>query len=92
VGFLHTWGAAVGPLAPEVYHDYGAYTGLKLAALNHAVGVFSRIGGAYMTRWKYDGSVFIDLFAGCGVTKVRSTGDFLAGSPIIRPVTKWADS
>jgi three-Cys-motif partner protein len=82
IGFLHAWGEEAGPKA-EVYHDYGAYTGLKLAALNHAVGVFSRIAGAYIGRWNYDGSVFVDLFAGCGVTKVRKTGDYLAGSPII---------
>jgi three-Cys-motif partner protein len=73
----------VGPRGGGVHHDYGAYTGLKLAALNHAVGVFSRIAGAYMGRWNYDGSVFVDLFAGCGVTKVRKTGDYLAGSPVI---------
>jgi three-Cys-motif partner protein len=83
IGFLHAWGNEVGPAVEGVHHDYGAYTGLKLAALNHAVGVFSRIAGAYMGRWNYDGSVFVDLFAGCGVTRVRSTGDYLAGSPII---------
>jgi three-Cys-motif partner protein len=83
IGFISKWGEEVAPSAPDVYHDYGAYTGLKLAALNHAIGVFSRIAGANTGKWNYDGSVFVDLFAGCGVSKVRSTGDYLAGSPII---------
>jgi three-Cys-motif partner protein len=83
IEFVHSWGKEVGPLVDGVYHDYGAYTGLKLAALNHSIGVFSRIAGVYKDRWNYDSSAFVDLFAGCGVTRVRGTGDFLAGSPII---------
>lgn len=83
IGFVHGWGKEVGPLAEGIFHDYGVHTGLKLAALNHSIGVFSRIAGVYKDKWNYDSSAFVDLFAGCGVTKVRGTGDYLAGSPII---------
>lgn len=82
IGFLSQWGDEVGPISPVV-HRYSAHTGLKLAALNHAIGVFSPIARANVDKGIYDASIFLDLFAGCGVTRIPETGDYLAGSPII---------
>jgi three-Cys-motif partner protein len=83
VGFLSQWGDEVAVSDPEIHHTYGPHTGLKLAALNHAVGVFAPIARAVVDRGMYRTSVFLDLFAGCGVTRIPSTGDYLAGSPVI---------
>jgi three-Cys-motif partner protein len=68
---------------PDIHHDYDVHTALKLAALNHALDVFTPI--AYQRanrRPEHRRSIYVDLFAGCGATKTRE-GDWLAGSPII---------
>ena len=81
--FVSNWGEQVGPLVPNVHHDYEVHTALKLAALNHAIGVFAPIAKKQaIGRWKYGRSVYVDLFAGAGATRTP-TGDWLAGSPII---------
>ncbi len=68
---------------PEIHHDYKIHTALKLAALNHALDVFTPIARRQADRHReYHRSVYVDLFAGCGVTKTAK-GDWLAGSPII---------
>lgn len=83
VRFLSEWGDEVARIDPDVHHTYGAHTGLKLAALNHAVGVFAPIASRVVELGLYQDSMFLDLFAGCGVTRVPETGDYLAGSPVI---------
>ena len=68
---------------PEIHHDYGVHTALKLSALNHALDVFTPIARRQADRGrKYGRSVYVDLFAGSGVT-MTPNGDWLAGSPII---------
>lgn len=83
VNFLSGWGDEVALVHPEVHHDYGSHTGLKLAALNHAVGVFAPIARRVVDQGIYKSSIFLDLFAGCGVTRIPQTGDYLAGSPVV---------
>jgi three-Cys-motif partner protein len=77
------WGDQAAAESPSVYHEYGIHTALKLAALNHALDVFTPIarGQADQGR-RYSRSVYLDLFSGCGVTKTAK-GDWLAGSPVI---------
>jgi three-Cys-motif partner protein len=83
-----SWGDRVGALQPEIHHDYGIHTALKLAALNHALDVFTPIARKQADRSReYGRSVYVDLFAGCGVTKTPK-GDWLAGSPIIAAHSK----
>jgi three-Cys-motif partner protein len=73
---------------PDVHHDYGVHTALKLAALNHALDVFTPIARKQADRGReYGRSVYVDLFAGCGVTKTPA-GDWLAGSPVIAANSK----
>jgi len=77
------WGDDASQASPDVFHEYGIHTALKLAALNHALDVFTPIaGGQSKDGRKYGRSVYIDLFAGCGVTRTDK-GDWLAGSPIL---------
>lgn len=77
------WGDEASQSSPDVFHTYGIHTALKLAALNHALDVFTTVaGGQAKGRRKYGRSVYVDLFAGCGVTKTEK-GDWLAGSPIV---------
>jgi len=59
------------------------HTALKLAALNHCLEVFLPIARSQIQNGTFDSAVFIDLFAGCGATRVPETGDWLAGSPIL---------
>lgn len=64
------------------------HTALKLAALNHALDIFTPIARKQADRGReYGRSVYVDLFAGCGVTKTPK-GDWLAGSPIIATNSK----
>ena len=80
---LCAWGDEAARVNPEVHHDYGPHTILKLAALNHALDVFSPIARGAVKRGRYDQSVYLDLFSGCGVTRIPETGDFVAGSPVL---------
>ena len=90
IGFLSKWGDEASAIEPLVTHEYSAHTGLKLAALNHAIGVFSPIAAGAVSRGLYDRMVYLDLFAGCGLNTLRATGDRLAGSPVIAAHAKSA--
>lgn len=82
------WGETAASVSPEEFHDYGVHTALKLAALNHALDVFTPIARKKADEGrKYGRSVYVDLFAGCGVTRTPD-GDWLAGSPIIAANSK----
>lgn len=82
------WGEEVGPIVPYVHHEYEIHTALKLAALNHAIEVFSPIARMQAERrWKYGRSIYVDLFAGTGAT-LTPAGDWLAGSPVIAAKAK----
>lgn len=88
LSLLLAWGDQAGCVQPEVFHDYGVHTALKLAALNHALDVFTPVGRSQADRGKHHHrSVYVDLFAGCGVTKTEK-GDWLAGSPVIASHSK----
>lgn len=63
--------------------EYGAYTILKLISVRYYAGTFTKIAtGKSAKTWNYDGAVYIDLFSGPGVVRIRETGDFVVGSPI----------
>lgn len=81
--FLSTWGDEAARIEPDVRHEYGPHTGLKLSALNHAVSVFAPIAHSMVKRGTFRDSLYLDIFAGCGVTRIPATGDYLAGSPVI---------
>jgi three-Cys-motif partner protein len=86
---ISAWGRAAATIRPDVAHEYGEHTALKLAALNHALSVFTDVAWTYVHEKRWFGSmVYVDLFAGCGVTRTPSGGDFLAGSPILAANTK----
>ncbi len=84
VDFICDLGSLVGPVRPSASHSYGVHTVLKLAALNHCLGVFLPIARKYIDDYhRFDSAVYVDLFAGCGASKVPDTGEWLAGSPIL---------
>jgi three-Cys-motif partner protein len=88
LGKVLTLGESAAAETPDVFHEYGPHTALKLAALNHALDVFTPIAGKQSERGvKYGRSVYVDLFAGCGVTRTEK-GDWLAGSPILAAYAK----
>jgi three-Cys-motif partner protein len=63
--------------------DYGAYTILKLICVYYYAGWVTRIAnGPRATLSGCDGAVYVDLFAGPGIVRIRETGDIVAGSPI----------
>lgn len=77
------WGEDASRMHPDEHHDYGIHTALKLAALNHALDVFTPIAHNQSKKaQRYGRSVYIDLFSGCGATRTPS-GDWLAGSPLL---------
>lgn len=63
--------------------DYGYHTALKLVTLRYVSDVFSRVAGAEKQKArKFDGAVYVDLFAGTGLVKPGKNNDTIAGSPI----------
>lgn len=85
---LVKWGSEAGALHPDTLNEYGLHSGLKLSGLKHAIEVFTPNAAKYSSEGhRFSGSVFIDLFAGSGATKV-SPRDLLAGSSIIACRTK----
>ena len=63
--------------------DYGYHTALKLVTLRYVSGVFSTIASADNQKaWGFDGAVYVDLFAGTGLVKIKENGDLIAGSPV----------
>lgn len=87
VKMLSDLGTQLSLIDPEVYHSYNVHTSLKLSALKHAVEVFSPIARTRVGKGRSTASVYIDLFAGCGVTRTYQ-GDFVAGSPLIAATVK----
>lgn len=76
-------GEFVQSVLPEITHEYGWHTGLKLAAFRHATDLFSTIAHSWVhDKGIYRKSVYLDLFAGCGLNRLPN-GDVLAGSPFI---------
>jgi three-Cys-motif partner protein len=64
-------------------NEYGAHTLVKLIALASYSYQFCNIVNGEKTRARgYDGSVYVDLFAGPGLVKITGKPDVVAGSPI----------
>ena len=88
--FISDLGRRAAEAGGGVSHAYGPHTALKLAALNHSLGVFLPIARKQITDYgKFDGAVYIDLFAGCGATRMPESGDWLAGSPILAAGSRY---
>jgi len=74
----------VSHIEPARAQTYGLHTALKLGALNHSLNVFLPIARNQIDeKHTFGGAVYVDLFAGSGLTRVAETGDLVAGSPII---------
>jgi len=66
-----------------IVNEYSCHTALKLISVSYYSTIFSGIVRSPRQReMGYDGAVYVDLFAGSGLVKVRETGDILAGSTI----------
>jgi hypothetical protein len=61
-------------------------TVLKLAALSAAIDVYTRIVPS-----EFDRCYYIDALAGEGVSRLRGTGEYVVGSPIVSPVVAHAN-
>lgn len=68
----------------EITTEYHEYTALKLIAIRYYAKVFSDIVNSPRQRTWYDGAVYVDLFAGTGLVKLKGSkhDDFLPGSPL----------
>ena len=61
--------------------DYRNYTALKLIVLHYTAEVFSKVARhANQRSLGFDGAVYVDLFAGTGLVKLKNTKDIVAGS------------
>ena len=60
---------------------YGAYTALKLISVSYYATIFAGVA-RHQNRINdgFDGAVYVDLFAGAGLVKIKDTGDYVAGS------------
>lgn len=64
-------------------NKYNYFTALKLVAVHYYAAVFSSV--VRNTReYGYDGAVYVDLFAGTGLVKIKDSkfDDFMPGSPV----------
>ncbi|MDH3764989.1 MAG: three-Cys-motif partner protein TcmP [Nitrosopumilus sp.] len=67
----------------EIMNQYAEYTALKLISISYYKTVFLNVVKRNEKAKKYyDGAVYIDLFAGTGLVKLKETGDIIAGSPV----------
>lgn len=67
----------------EVMNEYAEYTALKLiSVLYYKTTFLNVVKRNEKSRKYYDGAVYVDLFAGSGLVKLKETGDVIAGSPL----------
>jgi three-Cys-motif partner protein len=69
---------SINSISPEIANEYRAHTALKL----FCVGYWSEVFTTIMKKKKIP-SIYIDLFAGSGLTKVIGSDKLLPGSPIV---------
>ena len=61
--------------------EYGSHTALKLITVHYVSDMFTKIARSSKRKTQgFDGAVYVDLFAGTGLVKVKDTGDIVAGS------------
>jgi len=70
-------------IMPDVYYLAREWTPIKLILLMHYVQMYYNI---MKMQHKYSKIIYIDPLAGAGINKIESTGDLIAGSPIISVV------
>ena len=86
---LLAWAKDAETVLPGSIQEYRHHTALKLAALAHAIDVFSTVARRYVDDGHFTSSVFIDLFAGSGVNAIDRE-HHLAGSSVIAAKAKRA--
>ncbi|MBU2638555.1 MAG: three-Cys-motif partner protein TcmP [Nanoarchaeota archaeon] len=74
-------------ICPDVYNEFQKWTPLKLILLNYTLDICMIIIDRTSIFKK---KIYVDLFAGSGINKVKETNDFLIGSPLI--AAQLADS
>lgn len=68
---------------PAVYDKYSPHTLLKLITIaSYSKGFCDIANSEHTRRLGYDKSVYVDLFAGSGIVKIRGTNDLVAGSTV----------
>lgn len=62
--------------------EYNHYTALKLIALRYYAAAFLKVATNERQKKWYDGAVYLDLFAGTGMVRIKDSkhGDILPGS------------
>ncbi len=66
-----------------IANKYDYHTALKLITVYYMSDVFTRVAGSANREVQgFDGTVYIDLFAGAGLVKVGDAGDIVAGSAL----------
>ena len=70
-------------IMPNVYYFAREWTPVKLILLMHYVHLYYNI---MKKQRKYSRIIYIDPLAGAGINKIETTGDIIAGSPIISVV------
>lgn len=65
----------------NVYNEFKRWTPLKLCGLSYFAGGYAQILGNLKKDYPGLEVVYIDLFSGCGINKIKNT--LFAGSPLI---------
>jgi three-Cys-motif partner protein len=65
----------------DVYNQFKRWTPLKLCGLSYFAGGYAQILGNLKKTYPNLNVVYIDLFSGCGINKIKNT--LIAGSPLV---------
>ena len=81
---------AEGITREEPTTDYHDFTALKLIAIHYYATIFAKIVQSQKRKNNFDGAVYVDLFAGTGLVKLKGSkfNDYLPGSPICAAILK----
>lgn len=68
---------------PDIFNEFGAWTGIKLFCLHFYIYVYSTIIRDWLPALGKEAMVYVDILAGSGLNKIRPIGEFLPGSTIL---------
>ncbi len=83
LGSQLTWAFDAQRVRPQVYNEFGAWTGIKLYCLHYYIHVYSTIISDWLPRLGKDAMVYVDILAGSGLNRIRPVGEFLPGSTVL---------
>ena len=69
---------------PEIVNNFQEATPLKLVVLDYYLKIYSAIISNYIkNNLFFENMIYVDLFCGSGLDRLKSKNDILIGSPLI---------